>query len=425
MQEALKPVGTTKLLVIIMISIWLVTAITLSSIYGPLSDEKNFHLPTVVVFQDKTVSNAINDPAYGPANTPLPYIITAFLLNGHQPEITILRLLSLFLSVLTLVLIYLLLKVLNPQQPLWLPLLLILLQPYFYKSTFTFYMAVYGLLFALAALVALLYMKDTFMAYLVSGIAVAFAILCQQFYLVLPAVFLIIIVLRKNDKRTLHKVINVLIFLLPLVLPLLLFYSWGGITHPRYQPYAVSGPGLQAFLNNIPPANFTAILAICGFYLFPLTIMRVHQLKLSWIATAAVASLLLAVFNSPEYSSSQGFNQVTGLVYRLLNTLYITSPFVKTVAESVLVFSGLTSVYSILALENNSARVIIKLTAAGLFIVLMLNSLLSERHLVSLVVFLLLMVPAFALPKKMLVTWVVLFAILSNLYAYNWFITNQ
>src|SRR5579872_5270499 len=179
-------------------------------------DETLFHYPNVINFYQNGIG-ATFDSKYSAANTPLPYIIVAGLAKLISPSLVLARIVTGIFSFFTLLLA---MHLLNRQGAYPYSVFVLLFYPYFFLNSFVFYPVNYGLFFALLGLLALDrerkkngygkegkgYWRD-----LLAGVCLSLAVLCQQFYLVVPAAVCfarIILIMYKNRRPFLPALVQ-------------------------------------------------------------------------------------------------------------------------------------------------------------------------------------------------------------------------
>jgi len=137
---------------------------------------------------------------------------------------------------------------------------------------------------------------ETNLSYFSAGLFSSLAILCQQYYLAIPAGFITYMIYEIFIKKsfTKNKINNVLLFLLPLLIPLLLFYIWGGLTK------------LTSYEIEFSIWNITGILTVIGFWFLPFTIQKMKCVKLKVFIFIGILSLILGLFFKPLWSQYYG-----------------------------------------------------------------------------------------------------------------------
>lgn len=340
---------------------------------NPHFDEVNCHIPTVNEFCNSNVVSAIKSDNYKSANTPLPYIIVASFhkLIGIEPTLFSVRVFNIIISITTLLLFG---KLIGKQNNiLFYALVILFFYPYFLKPSFAFFMSIYGLLFYL---VFLLKLNDdgAFNKFLV-GIAISFAILSQQFYLILLAPYCIKIItefVRVNDKKRFFK--EQFLFLLPLTLVGGLFIIWGGLTHPFFHYH-----GVEFRIENV-----TSILILIGSTFFPFALFKIINLNRRLILGFICISLLLCFFAYPIWINMPTIGGISGYTFRMLAFLESINFYLGLFVKSSFTFLGFISIY--LIIKNVINKPFLLIIFLFLLIGFTFNSILSERHMLPLIV---------------------------------------
>ena len=384
----------------------------------PKHDEVVNHLPTLLTFHETNIFYAMQSDNYLGANTPLPYIIIAFLckLFHVTPSLFIARLAGILIASLT---IFIVLRFISfvPIKDYFLLILCFLFYPYFLKPAFTFYLAIYGLLFFILTLLFL--NKQNLRSIFFGGIFNSLAILCQQFYLVVPIWFLYKLFIdykNGNDLKYISK--RFFLFFLPLLLPLLLFVKWGGISNKNFPEHTVS-------FSFISLTNVTAILAILGGLFFPLIFEKMSKIKFKLALIFFIVALLLTIYASPHWHLVGGKGMISGYTYKVINTIITYIPTFAFILELILIFFGLLTLFLLYTKRNenkiiNDYYILIIILIAG-FIPF---GMLSERHLLHLI-FLVFLIVFYKIRYRS--TKLVILAyqiILGSIYFYYWVLTK-
>src|SRR5262249_2083677 len=145
-------------------------------------DETVFHYPNAINFYENGF-DAIFNARYSAANTPLPYMIVAAIAKITGPGLVVARVVTAVFSFCAFVIAVRLLKKHGADSHSY---FVLLFYPYFFNHCFVFYVANYGLFFALLALLVLDTNEQGYLTSFVVGILLSLAVLCQQFYLVVP-----------------------------------------------------------------------------------------------------------------------------------------------------------------------------------------------------------------------------------------------
>ncbi|HLI93097.1 MAG TPA: hypothetical protein VKU83_05795, partial [Puia sp.] len=301
----------------------------------------------------------------------------------------------------------------------------LLFYPYFFLNSFVFYPVNYGLFFALLGLLALDrerkkngygkegkgYWRD-----LLAGVCLSLAVLCQQFYLVVPAAVCfarIILIMYKNRRPFLPALVQTTVgniaLLLPLIAPALVFIRWKGLTHPNFHVHSV------AFI----PSTVTAILFVIGFYFIPYLIQSYKSITGRNVCLALAGAILLVILFKPVFSDFQGAGLFTGITYHLMMLSGKISPLITTVSMVGLTCCGIL-VFIVLCRSLSSSwdytLFIICIFLAAAYAV---NTEIGERHLLALIILLfLLILPRIRTPVAAWYPWAM--AVLGMGYFFYW-----
>lgn len=361
-------------------------------------DETVFHYPNLLNFYYNGWDALFNDH-YSAANTPLPYFIVAILAKLFSPSLVLARIVTALISFATFLLFVKLLESYAVSKYFSFS---ILLYPYFFVNAFVFYTINYGLFFL--ALALLLWQKNekekqhSLSGEFLTGLAFSMAVLCQQFFLVIP--FAIIayrgcsfLFTKKMKRRQSFQqlFLSNLLLAVPLILPFALFFYWGGLTHPNFRSHTL------AFY----PSTVVAILFVTGFYFSPYIFFRRKKIKsVEAIASLSFSILLVTVFK-PVFSDFQGPGLFTGLVFHLITIPGEIHPFISSILMTALTSLGvLVLVELVKSLKSRSDFALITM-AAGLLLAYSFNTQIGERHLSGLMMILFLLL----LPRMKETRW--------------------
>jgi hypothetical protein len=374
------------------------------------SDEKEFHLPLAQQFYHAPALQVIFGEHYLAANTPLPYIVSTGILKmfGLEPDIYRLRVINLLVYLLTVILLfygYLKRDILM--------FVIIAFNVYMLKSAVLYYMADWGILFFCIFLILIKhweYLPRSVTTPLIILVCL-FAIMAQQFYMILPAA-LLIGALMNNERRINGKLLPyAYISLAIIIVPVLLFVQWGGMTHPNFAGY-----NPVAFA----PTNITAVLAIAGFNLSPYVIYKiVQERKVYWLL--ALVALLCGWFLTPAYAHYMYEGAIVGTTFRFIDTIAIHTVVGTNLITAVFVYFGLLAFYEIVRTGRDfKARVM--QSAAFLFsIVYIFTPRIGERHMIPLIFLLYLMLLPRVINKKLLYLWVAVQVVIGVIYVNHLF----
>lgn len=359
------------------------------------SDEMKFHLPLAQQFYQTPVLQVVLGDEYAAANTPLPYIVSVGLIKiaGITPDIYILRIINLSVYVLAvIVLFYGFLK-----RDIWI-LIIVAFNVYLLKSAVLYYMADWGILFFCTFLILLRCNKDLYkpVTLFLLVLASLFAIMSQQFYMILPVAFLFGALIQNDYKVNAKLLPAILVVCAVLLLPSLLFLKWGGLTHKNF-----SGFNPVAFA----PTNITAILAIVGFNLSPYILYKViKERKFYWIP--AVAALVFGVFLTPRYEHYMYEGAIVGITFRVIDAVAMHSEVGTRLIASCFVYLGMLTLYEVVRIPERSIEIRVQQIAVLLFSILyVFTSHIGERHMVPMVFLLYLMLLPRLENRKILYIW--------------------
>lgn len=336
-------------------------------------DEYYNHFPTVLNIYEKGLIKTINSDSYKAANTPLPYLLSLipFKVSGFSPDIKSLRLINSLIALLSLIVIYFLIKDIDQKFS---ALYLVFFYPYFLKPAFTYYMAIYGLLFFFITILLIKNQNESRLKWFWIGLSVAAAVLSQQFYLILiPSVLIYILYYYDNNIKKIA--LTGLIFLIPsLSLTLPIFILWNGLTHPNYS------------LHQVKPdfSNLTSILLVSGGILIFYFASIVKYLDKKIYLIFLIISFFLNVFFYPEFSIKGGYEKITGYSFHFINIVEKFNYYVSFLLRFLLVSVGLYGIYSLLKIMYNKKELFFLILVIMLIAGFTFNVYLAERHLLPL-----------------------------------------
>lgn len=364
-------------------------------------DELNYHYPLA---QSISLSQAL-DPGsdYASAYPPLPYFV-ANLFLGINNSLIVLRLLNFVIYLLAIWFFYQLAKKLT-QDHLVLTLLFFL-NPYLLKASYMFLLYNWGLLFMLIALN--IYFSKGKWRHWLGDIFLLLAVLCQQWMLVVVlALLLYRLDLYLKKQISLGLLIKSFAGKLIVFLPAwLLFYSWGGLTHPNFASHALH-PTFE---------HLNGVLANVGLLMFFLVLANFENIwKKSYVLLLLPLPLLwLAI---PRHSIGQGPQEISGVVSQLATKVdaWLHVPYACTMFFFICV--GYLLLLLILQNHEDGLRKIFLYAVLGFFIAFIASARLAASHIyISLPLLLLLLRGEI---EKMRVTKNILaveFFLLSTLY---------
>ena len=360
----------------------LILILIIYSVFGFISinvhnihfDEREFHLPTLELFYNSNPITAIKSAEYKSENTPLPYIIVSLPLKIFHitPTLTMARLFNILISLIVLFIFIQLCD--GKKNNLIIPALILLFYPYFLKPSFVFFMSIYGLIFFL--LFIYLIEKKTSINSLLSGFSLAAAILCQQFYLIV-FVFYIGYWLYKEylTESGPKSILDLFYFLLPFVLPLIVFLLWSGLTPP----------GLRFRNVEFSFESFTGVLVTLGSMLFPYMIFNIKEIKVRGLITILFLSVLLVLFAFPVWVNQPTVGGISGLTFNFLDKVNDYNGLVSFILKSLFCFLGMGSFIIFFKKADDKKSWFLLLLYVVLAIGFSLNRLPSERHMLPLI----------------------------------------
>lgn len=346
------------------------------------TDEIQSHLPNLEGVYNNGINHVFSEN-YAAANTPLPYILIAYVckITGFNISLSLARTAGMITGIVFLIILANILQ--GYKTDLYLTLVSILLYPYFIKTTFSFHPSIYGLLFCL---LSLFFLKSDKIHYLLlAGFFAALAVLSQQIYLFLPLWFAITTFIRyyKNDFNFSCFFKKNLIFNLFMVLPFYFLVSWNGITAEQFRHHSISFGA-----NSL--CNLTGIIIVFGGIFFPFVFEKFKTFKLESVLIIAAISVLMCLFFSPKWNAFGGSGEISGYTFKVLNRLSEYSYLIYFLVEVVLTFLGLLLLYYIIFSTSINIEYKLLVITAGLGLLLL--DIFSERYLVHLVILIIVLV---------------------------------
>lgn len=394
--------GDKEYILLILVS-FLVFGI-ISVVFGKIQlDEREFHLPTAKSFYGESFFDAIIGDDYKTASTPLPYIITASLHKaaGIEPALWSVRGVNIAVSFLTMILLISLLRDMKITPFPYIAV--VFFYPYFLKPSFTFHMAGFGLLFYV---LFLKYVSDKrSIGQIISGLALCCAILSQQFYLILAALPFLQMLLPGRANVTPGKILSLFVMIFICLVPvLILFFIWGGLTHPNFRTW-----GVQFSLQNL-----TGALTVIGVTFFPVLMTELKNENPKWLVAMGLAGFLFCFFFFPKWSSVPGPGSMPGMTFNLLERITVFNPIGGMISKTFLIFWGL---FSIKVLVKSNATNQNWLMALGLMVLAFsINKIPSERHMLPMVVTAMIMMFPIVKPAFVRNTWLPYQALIGIIY---------
>ena len=223
---------TTKKFILLILPIYLLGG-TISLYHNEaVNDEYRNHLPVLKGMYEQGFFTYIFGDEYETANTPLPYLpaYLVFRIFSVEPNLIIPRLINILVSLLTTLLFLTILKKISNANDY--TILLFVFYPYFIKTSYVFYITLYGTFFML--LYVYFQLRENKLNNLWSGSAVSAGILSQQYLIALIPVHILDSLNKYFKERNNFKLNRQILFYIPLIIPLILFLLWGGLTHPGW-----------------------------------------------------------------------------------------------------------------------------------------------------------------------------------------------
>jgi len=396
-----------KILLITICSIYILFGVVSLTKENPHFDEINSHLPTLKLFVEHNPITALQSPDYKSASTPLPYIITSipYKIINSTPDIFSAKLINLLISLLTMF-IFIRLCDVKTKNILY-PALILFFYPYFIKPSFLFFMSIYGLLFFLLFIYFI--KKHNRTGYFLGGLSISLAILSQQFYLVVFLFYLgFLLYDSKNYKLNKGKLSDILLFILPFILPVMVFIFWGGLTHPSYRYW-----GAEFHIQNL-----TSVFIVLGSAMLPFLIFSIAGIRKSHMAILLSLSVLLVLFASPEWVSEPMVGGISGYTFHSLAFIGNFSSISSFILKVILCLLGLFSLIILYNKSGNDKNRLLYFLFITIAIGFTFNKLPSERHLLPLVSIAYLISFSFIKKEVIYRVWLVFQVIIGSIYFY-------
>lgn len=287
------------------------------------------------------------------------------------------------------------------------PSIILFFYPYFLKPSFAFFMSIYGLMFFLLFL--LFIDRENNYYIFISGLSLAAAILSQQFYLILFLFYTFYIIYKEYElKISLSFLLKILLFLIPFVLPGILFIFWQGIVHPSYTSWGVS----------LNLSTGTAVFITLGAVFMPYTVFNLENIKIRQLLLIIFISIFLTIFAYPVWVNQPTQGGISGLTFNFLDNFSVYSSFISFILKTVFAVLGIST---FILFYNSTANGKLKLY---FFIYLVLglgfaiNKLPSERHMLPLIVIGILLIVQIVKKEYILKLWLIYQIIIGGVYFY-------
>ncbi len=361
--------------------------LSLARLNGYAHDETAAHFPNALNFYTNGLGAMFN-AQYSAANTPLPYVIVALAAKLTSPTLIVARIITCATSFLVFLVVVRLLEITGTARFLAFG---VLFYPYLFLNSFVFYAVNYGLLFALPAVMFIFHTprNGSYVHDLIAGLFLALAVLCQQFYLVIPLAVLVSRLVHTGDEQdetrrpSVRRVIlSTSLLSAPMIVPSLLFIAWGGLTHPNFREQAIG----------CHPSTVVAILTVTGFYFFPFLFQSFRNVTRRRLLAALAVSVLLVLLFRPDFTDKYGPGAFAGVVHHLIalsGRMHEVVPVLLTIGSTLSGSLVLMEAWSRLSLRREYFLFAscLLLTAAYSFF-----TYIGERHLLAFMVFLFLLV---------------------------------
>jgi len=363
-------------------------------------DEYYNHCPTVKNIYDYGISAITDTTKYLVANTPLPYIITVFSSKTFNFNLNLknLRIINITISFFTLLLINYLFITFKTEFSLE-KTLIIFFYPYFIKPSFTYYMAIWGLLFYV---LFILQLKSENKKYFLAGLFLSFAVLSQQFYLsIFLGLTFFLFMAFINDKIKLTDLLKFILPIFILFFPLIFF--WKGLVPPHFNFHSVG----------FDLTKITSILISIGVIAFPFVLYDLvknntntfqNRNIIKILISFTIVTLILILFFYPTLEKRGGFGKITGMTFNFINLISDYNLFIGFLLKFTFLFSGILFLYLLIINPSNVKKPfkhserfldyfnlpdfisLLKILVLFFVIGFSFNILLAERHLLPLIV---------------------------------------
>ncbi|MBK7630201.1 MAG: hypothetical protein IPJ23_05800 [Ignavibacteriales bacterium] len=236
-------------------------------------------------------------------------------------------------------------------------------------------MSIYGLMFFLL----FIYLAERKSAgYILSaGLSLAAAVLCQQFYLIVFVFYVGYLFYKEYlTKAGTKSILHIIYFILPFVLPMIVFLLWGGLVHPAYSAW-----GTEFSLNRL-----TGVIVTLGAVLLPYMVFNIKEDKAAELLIILFLSVLLVVFAFPVWVNQPTVGGISGITFNFLAKVDGYISVLSFLLKVLFCFAGISSFVVFFRKADDSKSWFIFLLYIVLAIGFSLNRLPSERHMLPLVV---------------------------------------
>jgi hypothetical protein len=279
------------------------------------NDEALWHYPVIISFSEQMSHGLPDLSSYDSATTPLFHLINALIVYLFNPDLSLLRLINVLISICTVMLFY---STLHRQldysaEESFFYGLVFGLSPYFFGTSFILHTDNLGFLFLVAYLNRLMaYRKNGLtMDFHLSLLALVGAIYTRQLYVWLfPSILYCLLISAQSPRVKLFFLIEILLAILPLFFLLLI---WSGLTPPRFQ----EGHEPSSTLNHNAPVLFFAVIAVYATLLHPGTLLR-YLAETPFIAMLVVSITIVYFSLFPIFYDELGGD---GYLWRLSSML--------------------------------------------------------------------------------------------------------
>jgi len=220
------------------------------------------------------------------------------------------------------------------------------------------------------------------------GILFACSVLCQQFYLFIPVALVVNNLvyhskyLRSSIEHVKRMMISSILIMAPLILPGILFFKWGGLTHPNFRIHSVS----------FQPSVLVAILSVAGFYSLPFLVQIIRNLSMRSVLLLLAVAIPSGYFLLPGFNDRQGPGLFTGISFHLFYLTGQVWKYFPVILVILFTWLGLMVAYYLIRTSGTFMDKYLLTCCLFLFVTYSFNTLIGERHLLPLMVILFLMV---------------------------------